>query len=122
MKEKAKIYFLHVINSLKQMSIAWAWALRAVRVLKLVAHRWLPEEHAELIGHALGEVLHGETSKQQVSPDLPSLPDIQVDDQSWNDLLQQSFDASWLEADLFQPELSFSDLDQWPADLVSAFK
>lgn len=113
-KEKAKIYFLYVIHSLQRMSIGWVWALRAIRVLKLVAHRWLPQEHADLFGHASVDVSNRETSTQKVSPGLASLPDVQDHDQSWDDLLQQAFDASWLEGTLFQSELSFSNLGQWP--------
>lgn len=110
-KEKAKTYLLHVVRSLRQMSTAWVWALRAVRVLKLVAHRWLPAERADSIGRALTDVFHREVLEKQASPDFAPLP-VQDHGQSWDELLRESLDASWLEADLFRPELSFSNVDQ----------
>lgn len=113
-KEKAKTNFLLIIHSLKQMSIAWVWALRAIRVLKMVSQRWLPESYAELIGQTLTDSSNQAVPLQSASPGSSSLPVMQEYDQSSDDLLQQSFDASWLESDLFQSELSFLNVDQWP--------
>lgn len=112
-KEKAKIYLLHVVRSLKQMSTAWVWALRAIRVLKLVARRWLPQERADSIGRALTDVFYGEAPEQQASPDLAPLPELRDNGQLWDELLRsQNLDASWLGADFSWPELSFFNLDQ----------
>lgn len=95
------------------MSTAWVWALRAIRLLKVVAHRWLREEYADLMEHALADLSEPAESMQQVSPCPPSPPDVLDHNQVWNDLIQQSFDPSW-PGDLFPSGLSFFDLDRWP--------
>ena len=95
------------------MSIAWVWALRAIRLLRMVAYRWIPEEYADLMVHALGNFPREGSSMQQGPQELPSCPHM-PDSLSWDDLVQHMFDPSWPGGDLFRPELSFFDFDQWP--------
>ncbi|KAE8365648.1 fungal-specific transcription factor domain-containing protein [Aspergillus caelatus] len=114
LKEKSKIYFRHVIQALKQMSIAWVWALRAIRLLRVVAHHWLPGEYAELMEHALADVSMSANSMLQASSNTPPPLDMSDHNQSWDEIVQQTFDLSWPEGDLFQSGLSLFHLDQWP--------
>ena len=105
------------------MGIAWVWALRAIRLLRIVAHRWLPEEYPELVEYALADVSNGtaaeipqqeSSSSSKIPSSPPNMPD---HNQSWDDLVQEhTFDPLlWPEGDLFfQSGLSFFNLDRWP--------
>lgn len=96
------------------MSIAWVWALRAIRLLRIVTRRWLPEEYTDLVEYALADVSNAAEAMPQPSSNIPSPPGIPGHTPSWDDLIQQTLDLSWPQGDLFQSGLSFFNLDQWP--------
>ena len=98
-KTKAKKDSLTTIHSLQQMSIAWTWALRAIRLLRLVAKRWLPEEYLDLAGETEPVV-----SDENISASMHDIPN----NDSWEIFLQDS-DGE----DVFQTGLSLFDLDTW---------
>ena len=98
-KTKAKKDFLTTIHSLQHMSIAWEWALRAIRLLKLVAKRWLPEEYSDLASE-MEPVVSGDN----ISTGIHGIPNYD----SWESILQDSEGE-----DVFQTELSLFDLDSW---------
>lgn len=97
-KAKAKKDFLTTIHCLQHMSIAWTWALRAIRLLKLVAKRWLSEEFSDLMNE-MGPVV----SDRNISS-IHGIPN----HESWESFLQDS-DGE----DIFQTGLSLFDLDSW---------
>lgn len=95
---KAKKDLLTTIHSLQHMSIAWTWALRAIRLLRLVAKRWLPEEYSDLAS---------ETEPMGSDENMSSIQGIS-NNGSWESFLQDSGGE-----DVFQTGLSLFDLDSW---------
>ncbi|RAK77807.1 uncharacterized protein BO72DRAFT_96497 [Aspergillus fijiensis CBS 313.89] len=75
-KTRVKKNFLYITHSLSQMSTAWVWALRAMRLLKLVARRWLPPEvFTGLMANELA-YLSGGIGAEDVVPVVQGLPDV----------------------------------------------
>ncbi|RAH47305.1 Zn(II)2Cys6 transcription factor [Aspergillus brunneoviolaceus CBS 621.78] len=106
-KTRVKKHFLYIMHSLSQMSTAWVWALRAMRLLKLVARRWLPpEEFTSLMANELA-YLSGGIGAEDVVPVVQGLPDA-VGYDPWAAPL-------WSEGDLVQSGLLF-DLGLWESD------
>ena len=98
MKTKAKKDFLVTIHALQHRSIAWKWALRAIR-LKLVAKRWLPEEYSDLASET-----EPVGSDENISTSTQEIPH----HDSWESLLQDPGGE-----DVFQTGLPLFDLDSW---------
>ncbi|PYH79255.1 hypothetical protein BO82DRAFT_289237 [Aspergillus uvarum CBS 121591] len=106
-KTRAKKHFLYIMHGLYQMSTAWVWALRAIRLLKLVACRWLPsKEFAGLMANELA-YLAREDGAEDVVPVLRGIPDA-VGYDPWAEPL-------WSEGDWARSGLLF-DLDLWESE------